>query len=67
MPINDVTAIPDIAPDDPRLPAILRLYNAGILNGVDAQGSFDPDRLIPCEQIAAMVTRVVDLTPRKAL
>lgn len=67
VPINHVMALPDVAADDPRLPAILRLYNAGILTGVDAQGSFDPDAPIPREQIAAMVTRVADSALRKLL
>jgi hypothetical protein len=65
-PINDVKEVPDMKADDPRLPAILRLYNAGILTGVDEKGSFRPDAFIPREQIAAMVTRVADPALRKA-
>ena len=65
-PINDVKQLPDMDADDPRLPAILRLYNAGILTGVDAQGSFQPDAFIPREQIAAMGTRIADPSLRKA-
>ncbi len=64
LPINNVTALPDMDSDDPRLSAILRLYNAGILNGVDPQGSFDPDNLILREQIAAIATRVADPSMR---
>ena len=66
QPINAVTVLPDMAPDDPRLPAILRLYNAGILTGMDAEGSFLPDATIPREQVAAMATRVADPALRKA-
>ena len=65
-PINDVKEVPDMKADDPRLPAILRLYNAGILTGMDGQGSFRPDASIPREQIAAMATRVADPALRKA-
>ncbi len=65
-PINAVTVLPDMAPDDPRLPAILKLYNAGILTGVDAAGSFAPDAVIPREQVAAMATRVADPALRRA-
>ena len=65
-PINDVKELPDMRADDPRLPAILRLYNAGILTGMDGQGSFRPDASIPREQIAAMATRVADPALRKA-
>ena len=65
-PINAVTVLPDMAPDDPRLPAVLKLYNAGILTGVDAAGSFAPDAVIPREQVAAMATRVADPALRKA-
>ena len=50
---------PDVTPDHPVYAAIVRLYAAGIVNGVDELGSFDPDAPIPREQIAAMVTRVV--------
>ena len=64
-PINAVTKLPDVAADDPRFPTILKLYNAGVLNGVDASGRFDPDAVIPREQVAAMATRIVDPALRK--
>ena len=64
-PINDVTALPDVASDDPACAAILRLYNAGILTGVDDKGTFPPDALITREQIAAVVTRAADPGLRK--
>ena len=66
-PINDVKTLPDMKAGDPRLPAILRLYNAGILTGVDEQGNFRPDAFIPREQIAAMATRIADPSLRKAV
>ncbi len=58
-PVNKVTALPDVAADDPRLPAILRLYNAGILTGMDGNGSFAPNAPILREQSAAIVARVI--------
>ncbi len=67
MAINDVSSIPDVSPDDPDYAAILRLYNAGILTGVDLHGSFAPDAPITREQMAAVVTRVVDPALRKQI
>lgn len=64
--VNEVEAIPDVAPDDPDCAAILRLYRAGVLTGVDAKGSFHPDAPITREQIAAVVTRVADPELRKS-
>ena len=66
-PINAVTQIPDVAKDDPNYAAILRLYNAGILTGVDEQGTFLPDAPITREQIAAIATRVADPSLRKTV
>ncbi len=48
---------PDVPESDPYYPAIARLYAAGILSGVDEQGTFLPDAAIPREQIAAIATR----------
>ena len=64
-PINEVKALPDVEADDPALPTILRLYNAGILTGVDEYGTFLPDQPISREQIAAIITRVADPAMRK--
>ncbi len=64
-PVNDVTEIPDMAPGDPGYAAVLRLYRAGILTGMNAQGDFCPDAPITREQIAAVVTRVADPSLRK--
>jgi len=64
-PINEVSALPDVSPSDPDFAAIVRLYRAGILNGVDARGSFLPDAAITREQVAAIITRVADPALRK--
>ena len=63
--INNVMSLPDVGADNPNLPAILRLYNAGILTGVDQHGTFIADRTITREEIATIVTRVADLSLRK--
>ncbi len=60
-----ITTLED--PDDPDYAAILRLYNAGILTGVDLRGSFAPDAPFTREQMAAVVTRVVDPALRKQI
>lgn len=57
---NDYTALPDT--DDP---AVLRLYNAGILTGTDELGSFVPWRGLTRAEVAAMAARVAQPTLRK--
>lgn len=57
---NGYTALPDT--DDP---AVLRLYNAGILTGTDALGSFVPWRGLTRAEVAAMAARVAQPTLRK--
>lgn len=64
-PINEVRSLPDVSQSDPDFAAIVRLYRAGVLNGVDAQGRFLPDAAITREQFAAIITRVADPTLRK--
>ena len=53
--VNDVETIPDT--DDA---AVLALYRAGILNGVDAEGHFAPDKTLTRAEAAAMVARVLE-------
>lgn len=57
---NDYTALPDT--DDP---AVLRLYNVGILTGTDALGSFVPRRGLTRAEVAAMAARVARPDLRK--
>lgn len=52
--INAVTALPDS--DDAQ---VLRLYNAGILTGSDAYGTFLPQGTLRRHECAAMVARAV--------
>ena len=59
--INEVEAVPDIGElRDAEQAAILLLYRAGILNGVDAAGNFAPDKTLTRAEAAAMVARVLD-------
>lgn len=52
--INAITALPDC--DDAQ---VLRLYNAGVLTGSDAYGTFSPNSTLCRHECAAMVARVV--------
>ena len=59
--INVIDSVPDI--DDVReyeAAAILLLYRAGILNGVDAERNFAPEKTLTRAEAAAMVARVLD-------
>lgn len=62
--INAITALPDSGDAE-----VLRLYNAGILTGSDAYGTFNPSGTLRRHECAAMVARVVrpDLRQRFTL
>ena len=65
--INSVTALPDVAADAAYAPAVLSLYNAGVLTGSDAAGSFKPDTTIQRSEVATIVTRMADPSLRKTV
>ena len=44
---------------------MLKLYNAGILTGSDAAGSFKPESTIQRSEVATIVTRMADKSLRK--
>jgi hypothetical protein len=52
--------IPDVSFDHPQAEAIYKLYRAGILNGNDEKGTFEPDTNIKRCQVAAILTRMMD-------
>lgn len=52
--INSITALPDTDNVD-----VLTFYNAGILTGTDAYGTFHPEGTLDRAQCAAMVARIV--------
>ena len=58
-------AIPDIAERAHFSDAVYLLYNAGILTGSDAEGSFKPHDTIQRCEVAAIATRIVDKNLRK--
>ena len=63
--VNSVTALPDVVADAAYAPAVLSLYNAGVLTGSDAAGSFKPDTTIQRSEVATIVTRMADPSLRK--
>lgn len=52
--INSITSLPDTSDS-----VVLSFYNAGILTGVDEQGTFDGGKSLTRAECAAMVSRVV--------
>ena len=58
--INSVSDIPDVQRSDSYGEAVFRLYNAGILTGSDAYGTFHPNNNIARSEVAAIVTRMAD-------
>ena len=63
--INNVTSIPDVSTSAAYYSAALRLYNAGIIRGVDEYGNFSPNSLITRSEVVAIATRFADLELRK--
>lgn len=59
--VGEVNAIPDVQPTDRFADEIFTLYRAGILNGVDSSGRFDPDSYIKRSEVAAVLCRMVKL------
>lgn len=53
--INAITSLPDVGGDS----VVLSFYNAGVLTGKDAYGTFDPQGTLSRAECAAMVARVV--------
>ncbi len=60
-PINTITSLPDTEDAD-----VLAFYNAGILTGVDAWGTFAGDKTLTRAETAAMVARVARPELRQA-
>ena len=60
--VNSVArwSIPDVEPEARYMPAVYRLYNAGIFSGSDDAGSFRPDASILRCEIAAVASRMAD-------
>lgn len=58
--LNDVSSIPDVDPEKSDAEAVLRLYRAGILTGMDAAGNFNGDGELTRAQAATILARVLD-------
>lgn len=63
--INKFTSIPDVPKTSSDHIAILRLYNAGVLQGSDSEFHFLPDTPITRAEMAAIVNRVALPESRK--
>lgn len=60
-PINHITDYPDSSEAyyDEEQEEVLRFYNAGILTGTDAVGSFSPSGYLTRAEVAAMAARIL--------
>lgn len=59
--LNETVDVPDVNPDETQdAAAILRLYQAGVLTGVDQAGNFGGERELTRAQAAIMLARVLD-------
>ena len=65
--INMFTEIPDMDKKDPNYSAVLKLYNAGILQGSDDAYNFLPETNITRSEMAAIVNRTADPKNRKRI
>lgn len=59
--VNEAVTVPDVNPDETQdAAAILRLYQAGVLTGVDQAGNFGGDKELTRAQAAIMMARVLE-------
>ena len=63
--INYVTGIPDVGTNHQYFEEIRTFYNAGILTGNDAKGTFNPNSNIKRSEVAAILSRMMDENLRK--
>ena len=59
--------IPDVGISHPQASAIYKLYRAGILTGMDEQGTFEPNSNIKRSEVSAILTRMMNESARKEL
>lgn len=65
--INMFTEVPDLEKKDATYSAVLKLYNAGIVAGVDGAYNFLPESPITRSEVAAIVNRLSDAGNRKRI
>lgn len=58
--VNETASVPDVTEETQDAEAILRLYRAGILTGVDAAGTFNGSGELTRAQAAMMLARVLE-------
>lgn len=58
--------IPDVKSTDSYGAAVYQLYRAGVLTGTDSTGRFKPQLNLRRSEMAAILTRLVDVTARKS-
>lgn len=63
--INTITSLPDVTSTTQYSDSIFTLYNAGVIAGSDAQGTFKPTSNITRSEAAAIIKRVVQPDVRK--
>ena len=57
--INSVKTLPDVNDNTPGAASILKLYNVGIVSGIDAYGTFASNNTISRAKMAAILCRLV--------
>lgn len=65
--INKVTSLPDVRATDKYASDIYELYEAGILSGSDANGTFNPNSNITRAEIASIIMRMALPTQRVSM
>ncbi|MBQ3403995.1 MAG: leucine-rich repeat protein [Oscillospiraceae bacterium] len=62
QPINSIPwgSIPDVPEEEPQSGAIYILYQAGVVQGVDSEHNCLPDKSIKRQEVAAILTRMMD-------
>ena len=65
--INSVDTLPDVKVGDPFAQQIFTFYRAGILTGMDAQGTFQPKSGIRRSEVATILSRMMDAGARKTV
>lgn len=65
--INSVKTLPDVNDNTPDAASIFKLYNAGIVSGIDAYGTFAPNNTISRAKMAAILCRLVQPESRLVL
>lgn len=58
--------IPDVSMSHPQAESIYKMYRAGILTGINENGTFLPNNFIKRSEVAAILTRMMNKDTRKA-